>query len=80
VLQLQMQTERVGMAGIPPTSPTSCTSLAGAVQRALRHKLATMTLDLYGHLFGDQLDEVAQALNAAALAADPAAGAFALHA
>jgi hypothetical protein len=28
-----------------------------------------MTLDQYGHLFGDQLDQVADALNAAALAA-----------
>lgn len=29
------------------------------VQQMLGHKSATMTLDLYGHLFGDQLDEVA---------------------
>jgi hypothetical protein len=32
----------------------------------LGHKSATMTLDLYGHLFGDRLDEVADALDAAA--------------
>ena len=35
----------------------------------LGHKSATMTLDLYGHLFADQLDEVADALDAAASAA-----------
>ena len=28
----------------------------------LGHKSATMTLDLYGHLFPDQLDEVADAM------------------
>ena len=33
------------------------------------HKSATMTLDLYGHLFPDQLDEVADALDAAHVAA-----------
>ena len=31
----------------------------------LGHKSATMTLDLYGHLFPDQLDEVADAMHAA---------------
>ena len=31
----------------------------------LGHKSATMTLDLYGHLFPDQLDEVADRLDAA---------------
>ena len=37
------------------------------------HKSATMTLDLYGHLFADQLDEVADAMSAArALARDHA--------
>lgn len=39
------------------------------VQQMLGHKSATMTLDLYGHLFGDRLDEVADALDAAATAA-----------
>jgi hypothetical protein len=38
------------------------------VQQMLGHKSATMTLDLYGHLFGDQLDDVAEALDAAATA------------
>jgi len=32
----------------------------------LGHKSAVMTLDLYGHLFGDRLDEVAEALDVAA--------------
>ena len=31
----------------------------------LGHKSATMTLDLYGHLFADRLDEVADALDVA---------------
>jgi hypothetical protein len=34
------------------------------------HKSATMTLDLYGHLFADQLDEVADAMESARAAAD----------
>ena len=32
----------------------------------LGHKSATMTLDVYGHLFGDDLDSVAERLNASA--------------
>ena len=35
----------------------------------LGHKSATMTLDLYGHLFGDRLDVVADAMDAAGTAA-----------
>jgi integrase len=35
------------------------------VQQMLGHKSATMTLDLYGHLFEDRLDEVAAAMDAA---------------
>jgi integrase len=35
------------------------------VQRMLGHKSATMTLDLYSHLFADRLDTVADALDAA---------------
>jgi hypothetical protein len=38
------------------------------VRQMLGHKSATMTLDLYGHLFEDRLDEVADRLNAAARA------------
>lgn len=36
-----------------------------AVQSMLGHAKAAMTLDLYGHLFGDELDAVADRLNAA---------------
>jgi hypothetical protein len=39
------------------------------VQQMLGHKSATMTLDLYGHLFGDRLDIVADALDTARTAA-----------
>ena len=39
------------------------------VQQMLGHASATMTLDLYGHLFYDRLDEVADALDAARAAA-----------
>ena len=38
------------------------------VQQMLGHKSAIMTLDLYGHLFPDRLDEVADRLDAAARA------------
>src|SRR4051812_23450072 len=36
----------------------------------LGHKSATMTLDQYGHLFDDRLDDVADRLDAAARLAD----------
>jgi integrase len=39
------------------------------VQQMLGHKSAVMTLDLYGHLFGDRLDVVADAMDAARTAA-----------
>lgn len=45
------------------------------VQKVAGHKSATMTLDRYGHLMSDELDEVAEALDAAAgkvLGVDPA--------
>ncbi|MCU1655613.1 MAG: xerD [Pseudonocardiales bacterium] len=38
------------------------------VQQMLGHKSATMTLDLYGHLFENRLDEVADRLDSAARA------------
>ena len=42
------------------------------VQQMLGHKSATMTLDLYGHLFGDRLDVVAMdSARASALAGVP---------
>ena len=39
------------------------------VQQMLGHSSATMTLDTYGHLFDDRLDEVGEALDAARTAA-----------
>ncbi|WP_416382012.1 tyrosine-type recombinase/integrase [Nocardia cyriacigeorgica] len=36
------------------------------VQRMLGHKTATLTLDLYGHLFPDDLDAVAVGMDAGA--------------
>ncbi|MDR2454176.1 MAG: site-specific integrase [Bifidobacteriaceae bacterium] len=39
------------------------------IQQMLGHKSATMTLDLYGHLFPDRLDGVAEAMDAARQAA-----------
>lgn len=41
------------------------------VQQMLGHQSATMTLDLYGHLFEDRLTDVADRLDAAARAASP---------
>ena len=66
--------EAVGVAGLHPHELRHTAALlaiaAGAdvkvVQQMLGHKSATMTLDLYGHLFPDRLDEVADALDAAA--------------
>jgi integrase len=66
----------VASAGLAPLTPhalrhtaASLAIAAGAnvkvVQTMLGHKSATMTLDLYGHLFADQLDEVADAIDAA---------------
>jgi integrase len=40
------------------------------VQAMLGHKTASMTLDLYGHLFPDQLDDVADRLDAIGRAAE----------
>ncbi len=39
------------------------------VQQMLGHKSATMTLDMYGHLYADQLDELGDRLHDAATAA-----------
>ncbi|MGW0245381.1 tyrosine-type recombinase/integrase [Nocardia goodfellowii] len=70
-------TEAVGLEGVVPHAlrhtAASLAISAGAnvkvVQRMLGHKTATLTLDLYGHLFDDDLDPVADALNRAAGAA-----------
>ena len=67
-------TRRVGLDGVVPHglrhTAASLAIAAGAdvkvVQAMLGHKSATMTLDLYGHLFDDRLDEVADALDRAA--------------
>lgn len=55
----------------------TCASLAisgkanvKVVQRLLGHKTAVLTLNRYGHLFPDDLDQVADAFDAAANAAD----------
>ena len=45
------------------------------VQEMLGHASATMTLDLYGHLFGDRLDTVADAMDGARADALAASGA-----
>jgi integrase len=63
-------------AGVPGPSPHelrhTCASLAirysgapasiKAVQRLLGHKTASMTLDQHGHLYDDDLDEVARTM------------------
>lgn len=65
----------VDVAGFKPHELRhTCASLAisaGAnikvVQRLLGHKTAALTLDRYGHLYGDDLDAVANAFDAAAV-------------
>ncbi|HZZ97446.1 MAG TPA: site-specific integrase, partial [Jatrophihabitantaceae bacterium] len=69
--------DEIGVPGLHPHelrhTAASLAIAAGAnvkvIQQMLGHKSAAMTLDQYGHLFGDQLDQVAEALNAAVLAA-----------
>jgi hypothetical protein len=63
----------IGLPGLHPHelrhTAASLAIASGAnvkvVQQMLGHKSATMTLDQYGHLFGDQLDEVADRMDAA---------------
>jgi integrase len=72
---------QLGIPGLTPHklrhTAASLAIAAGAnvkvVQQVLGHKSATMTLDLYGHLFGDQLDDVAIAMEAARTAATDSA-------
>lgn len=67
----------IGVPGLTPHelrhTAASLAIASGAdvkvVQQMLGHKSATMTLDLYGHLFGDRLDLVADALDNARTAA-----------
>ncbi|WP_327096983.1 site-specific integrase [Nocardia vinacea] len=64
----------VGLKGVVPHSlrhtAASLAISAGAnikvVQKMLGHKTATLTLDLYGHLFPDDLDAVADGMDAGA--------------
>ena len=66
--------EVIGMPGLHPHelrhTAASLAIAAGAdvkvVQKMLGHKSATMTLDQYGHLFDDRLDDIADRLDAAA--------------
>jgi integrase len=63
----------IGVPGLTPHelrhTAASLAIASGAnvkiVQQMLGHKSATMTLDLYGHLFEDQLDAVAEKMDAA---------------
>ncbi len=67
----------VGVPGLHPHelrhTAASLAIASGAdvkvVQQMLGHKSAVMTMDQYGHLFGDRLDEVSGALDVAARAA-----------
>jgi integrase len=74
---LNQACERIGIARITPHelrhTAASLAIASGAdikvVQQMLGHKSATMTLDQYGHLFGDRLDVVADAMDTARTAA-----------
>lgn len=69
--------EAIALSGVVPHAlrhtAASLAISAGAnikvVQKMLGHKTATLTLDLYGHLFPDDLDAVADAMDAGAKAA-----------
>lgn len=74
---LSSAAERLNIAGLHPHelrhTAASLAIASGAtikvVQQMLGHKSATMTLDLYGHLYADQLDELGDRLHDAATAA-----------
>jgi integrase len=69
---------RLGSAGFHPHelrhTAASPAIASGAdvkvVQLMLGHKTATMTLDLYGHLFPDRLDELADRMDDAVCSPD----------
>ncbi len=73
---LDTASSAVNLPGVVPHSlrhkAASLAISAGAnikvVQRMLGHKTATLTLDLYGHLFDEDLDPVAAALDVKARA------------
>jgi integrase len=70
---LDQACERAGIARLTPHelrhTAASLAIASGAdikvVQQMLGHKSAVMTLDQYGHLFGDRLDVVADAMDSA---------------
>lgn len=70
---LKEASEAMGLQGFTPHmlrhTAASLAIASGAdvkvIQTMLGHKSATMTLDLYGHLFGDRLDAVADAMETA---------------
>lgn len=74
--------EAIGLPGLHPHqlrhTAASLAIAAGAdvkvVQQMLGHASAAMTLDVYGHLFEDRLDEVGAALHQARAAAQQARG------
>jgi integrase len=74
--------ERIGDPGFHPHqlrhTAASLAIARGAdikiVQQMLGHKSAVMTLDQFGHLFGDRLDIVADAIDAARRASALAGG------
>jgi integrase len=80
---LNQACERTGIARSTPHelrhTAASLAIASGAdiklVQQMLGHKSATMTLDQYGHLFGDRLDVVADAMDTARTAALASVGA-----
>jgi integrase len=80
---LNQACERLGIPRLTPHelrhTAASLAIASGAdikvVQQMLGHKSATMTLDQYGHLFGDRLDVVADAMDTARTAALAAGGA-----
>ena len=73
-----LQRSSVGLAGLTPHdlrhTAASLAVAAGAnvkaVQRMLGHASASMTLDVYAGLFGDDLDAVANRLDEAVAARD----------
>ncbi len=70
---LDAAAKELGIAGFHPHelrhTAASLAIASGAdvkvIQQMLGHRSATMTLDQYGHLFGDRLDVVSEAMDAA---------------
>jgi len=70
---LDAAAKELGIAGFHPHelrhTAASLAIASGAdvkvIQQMLGHRSATMTLDQYGHLFGDRLDVMSEAMDAA---------------